>query len=412
MKMLRFFCFFVLIIHFNVSGQETESSDSIIFKDRQKGFLHNEILKSAEGFQDQQNEDQPVKLLSLDFSLYEFPTLIDDYTKNWHQPPLSQGITGTCWCFATISFIESEVYRITGQELKLSEMYVVYWEYVERAREFVKQRGNVYFAEGSEATSVIRIMKMHGIVPQTLYPGKKKTQKFHDHREMFNEMNTYLKWVKENHYWNEEVVVNTIKDIMNHHMGWPPAKVIVRGFKMIPQDYISKVLQIDLNDYFSFMSTISQVYNQKGELIEPDNWWHCDDYYNVSIDDYISIINQAIQNDLSLCICGDVSEPGFDRYSEVGVIPAFDIPSAYIDENAREMRLQNNSTTDDHCMHLTGYYQDGDVMWYLVKDSGAGGFDGENKGYRFLHEDYIRLKMMNIMVHKEGATQVLNKIIK
>ena len=126
----------------------------------------------------------------------------------------------------------------------------------------------------------------------------------------------------------------------------------------------------------------------------------------------MTVIDDALDSAYTVCICGDVSEPGYDRWKEVGIIPAFDIPSGYINASAREMRLRNGTTTDDHCTHIIGFLDEGDDRWYLIKDSGAGGFDGPNKGYRFLHEDYIRLKMMNIMVYKEAGRQVLDKIIK
>jgi len=48
----------------------------------------------------------------------------------------------------------------------------------------------------------------------------------------------------------------------------------------------------------------------------------------------------------------------------------------------------------------------------LVKDSGSGGFDGNTKGYRFYHEDYIKLKMLNLLMHKTAAKEFLDKIIK
>ncbi len=38
---------------------------------------------------------------------------------------LSQGSTGSCWSFATTSFLESEVQRITGAAVDLSEFFVV-----------------------------------------------------------------------------------------------------------------------------------------------------------------------------------------------------------------------------------------------------------------------------------------------
>jgi bleomycin hydrolase len=297
-------------------------------------------------------------------------------------------------------------------DIGLSEMYIVYWEYVERARAFVEKRGDLYFAQGSEATSVTRIMKKYGIVTRDAYPGKPEDQEFHHHADMFSEMKTYLDHVKERNAWNKVMVVSTIRDILNTYMGAPPQSFEYEGKYYSPPEFLNDVLAINPDDYFSFMSTMSQTYNQKGELVEPDNWWHCDDYYNVKIDDFLSVIDDALDSAYTVCICGDISEPGFDSWTEAGIVPEFDIPSAYINESSREMRLQNSTTTDDHCMHIVGMTDVEDERWYLFKDSGAGGFNGPNKGYRFVHEDYIRLKMMNIMVYKEAGRRVLDKIIK
>jgi len=33
--------------------------------------------------------------------------------------------SGTCWCYSALSFIESEILRTKGQEVDLSEMFVV-----------------------------------------------------------------------------------------------------------------------------------------------------------------------------------------------------------------------------------------------------------------------------------------------
>jgi len=40
-------------------------------------------------------------------------------------PVISQGNTGTCWSFSTSSFLESEITRLTGKQVDLSEMYTV-----------------------------------------------------------------------------------------------------------------------------------------------------------------------------------------------------------------------------------------------------------------------------------------------
>jgi hypothetical protein len=63
-------------------------------------------------------------------------------------------------------------------------------------------------------------------------------------------------------------------------------------------------------------------------------------------------------------------------------------------------------------MHVVGYQQVKDEWWFLIKDSSSSGFDGPNKGYRFMHEDYIRLKILTILVYKYGAKEVLDDMIK
>ena len=102
-------------------------------------------------------------------SLEEF-TIIDVYE------PISQGNTGTCWCFSTTSFYESEIKRISGKNINLSELYPVYFEYVEKTREYIRTRGKTYLGQGSETNAVQRMMKLYGIVPFEVYEGKPSEQ--------------------------------------------------------------------------------------------------------------------------------------------------------------------------------------------------------------------------------------------
>ena len=403
MKKIIFLIFSMTILY--VSGQNTVEGT---YKEHRPGFYEKEIKADMQSKQEVPSR----KFFVADLSETEFPTDPDQYEQYWHFAPHSQGATGTCWCFATISFFESEIYRISGDKIKLSEMYIVYWEYVERARAFVDKRGDVYFAQGSEASSIPRIMKKYGIVPAGDYPGLPVGKKFHDHSNMAREMTDYLAAIKEDNAWNTVMVVSTIREILNKYMGAPPQQVEYKNEHYTPVSFLNKILPIIPDDYFSFMSTMSATYDQKGELIEPDNWWHCDDYYNVSIQDFMMVIDDALDSAYTICICGDVSEPAYDSWAEVGIVPSFDIPSDYINESSREMRLKNGTTTDDHCIHIVGMQDVDGERWYMIKDSGSGGFNGPHKGYRFIHEDYIKLKMMNIMVYKEAGRRVLDKIIK
>ena len=112
------------------------------------------------------------KSFKVDFTEISFPTDKKLYKEYWHNEPINQGITGTCWSFSATSFFESEIYRLTNQKIKLSEMYTAYWEYIEKAKSFVRERGNSAFEEGSEANAVVRIWEKYGIVPAIDYSGK------------------------------------------------------------------------------------------------------------------------------------------------------------------------------------------------------------------------------------------------
>ena len=56
-------------------------------------------------------------------------------------PVISQGITGTCWSFSTTSFLESEIIRLTGKPIELSELYTVRNTYPKKAENNVHRQG-------------------------------------------------------------------------------------------------------------------------------------------------------------------------------------------------------------------------------------------------------------------------------
>jgi len=351
--------------------------------------------------------EPPKKTFKLDFSSIKAPGTPNDFTQYWHFPPISQASTNTCWCFSTTSFFESEIYRITKRKIKLSEMFTVYWEYIEKARRFIREKGNSAFAEGSESNAVSRMWKMYGIVPEEAYTGMKPGQMFHDHSQMYNELNAYLQSAKATNNWNEETVLSTIKAILNSYIGEPPKSITVDGRQMTPKEYFEKVVKLDVDNYIELMSLMEKPYHQFVEYEVPDNWWHSKDYYNVPLDLFMSSLKKVVRDGYSVCIGGDVSEPGIDGHAGLAVVPSFDIPSAYIDENARQMRFSNGTTGDDHGIHLVGYKEMDGKDWYLIKDSGSGSRNNTHPGYYFYHEDYVKLKMLGFMVHKDALKDIM-----
>ena len=407
---------FAVCFSLSLLAQNTPKKDKASFKEYKPGYYQNSILKGIEDYETKVESPKVDKKFKIDLTGIDVPTSVDQFKKYWYEAPVSQGNTGTCWCFSTVSFFESEIYRLNKKELKLSEMYTVYCEYIEKAKEYIKTKGTSLFDEGSESNAVTRVWKIYGEVPESDYTGLLAGQTFHNHEKMFAEMNTYLKSVKASSAWNEELILSTIKSILNSYMGVPPTKVKVDGKEMTPQEYFKNEMKLNLDDYIDVMSLMECPYNSKCEYKVPDNWWHCANYYNVSLDDYMSILKNAIKNGFTVALGGDVSEAGFEPIAQVALIPTFDIPAEYIDENARQFRFSNESTTDDHGIHLVGYYEKDGTTWFLIKDSGAGsrnaGKDSKNFGYYFFHEDYVKLKMMDFMVHKDAMKDVLKKFSK
>lgn len=403
MKKIGFFLLVVFLLPVIVLSQEKKKDRGIFVEP--KNSLWDEIQKATEEFG--KKKPTPEKAFVVDLSAFDAPQSLEGFISVWHNPPTSQGSTNTCWCFSTTSFFESEVHRLYGKKVRLSEAYTVYGEYLERARRFVRERGNSAVAEGSEANAVTRDWKLYGCVPWEAYSGLKPGQKFHDHSKLIAEVASYLDHLKSANAWNEEEAVETVQSMLDYRLGVPPGKFMVEGKEYTPQSYLNDYLMIHPDDYVDVLSYMQQPFGQQVEYEVPDNWWHSKDYYNVPLETYIKIIKNALRRGYSLSLGGDVSEPGKNADKKVFMIPTFDIPSDSIDDNARQFRFSNGTTTDDHGVHLIGYKETNGKDWFLIKDSGSSSFNKDPKGYYFLTEDYVKLKMMDFMVHKDALKGIV-----
>jgi len=339
-----------------------------------------------------------------------YPASPGDFSAMFHFPPRAQYMTGTCWSFAATSYLESEVKRITGSEIKLAELYPVYWEYVEKAREFIRTRGRSAFAEGSQLNSVTRMYAKYGAVPLALYKGVTEADGRHDHQRLYRELMDYLNHVKRVNRWDEDLSIKHVRDILDRHLGAPPETFTYEDEEYTPGSFLDEVLRLDPCAYVQFMSTTSLPMWVQAEFEVRDNWWHDATYRNVPLDDFYGLIPAALEAGFTVGIGGDVTEPGKVPEDDLAFIPSWDIPGEYIDQAAREYRIWNRTTGDDHGIHLIGHLRTAGRDWYLIKDSGRSARRGRHHGYYFFRDDYIKLKMLTIMVHKDAAEALLKKI--
>lgn len=329
--------------------------------------------------------------------------------KGWFFPPVPQYLTGTCWSFSTTSFYESEIKRLWGKEIKLSEMWTAYCEYLDKAKRYIATRGNSVFEEGSEAEAIPRVWKAYGAMSEEAYPGVCSRDGRHDHEGMVKEMKAYLAYCKDHNFWEEAQILDALKGIMKKTMGEPPAEVKWEGKAYTPQAFLKDVCKLSMDDYVCFMSTSSIPFWTTGELKVEDNWWKGTDYHNIPLDVWYDTLVKAVKAGSTVAIGGDVSEPGYDGLQKVAIVPTFDIPPALIGQDAREYRLDNGSTSDDHGVHLVGWTSIGGVDWFLIKDSARASRKAPPEGYLYYRSDYVKLKMMTYTVHKDFAKDVLAK---
>lgn len=408
----------LLLVPMTAQTQTAEKKDKGTFKEGSSSF-YQKIESELNAFNGPAAPDLSAgrprrggpgrKFFQMDFGSNQYPTDMSRYTVQWHNPVESQGATNTCWAFSTLSFLETDLYRQHQIKVKLSQAFVVYQEYLDKVARFVEMRGDSYVAEGAEGNSVTRQIGDHGIVPYEIYTGLKKGQPFHDHRALFDEIDTFLKGIKTSGNWNGEFVQSTVKAILNHHLGLPPEKFNYQGKEYTPISFRDKFLKLKTDDYVEIMSIMQQPYWQKVEYEVPDNWWHDKSYHNVPLDSYMECLKNALKAGYTVSIGGDTSEPGYNADLKVGVVPSFDIPGDYIDDSARQHRFSNRTTTDDHGIHIVGYRIDNGQWWFVIKDSGSGARNTEPVGYRFIHEDYVKLKWMGFTVHRSAVGELLSQ---
>ena len=349
--------------------------------------------------------------LSFDLAAVPKPESPAAFAQAFHFPPLEQGNTGTCWCFSTTSFLESELKRLGKGEHDLSELFPVYWEFVEKARRFIRMKGDSFLGDGSEPHSAIERIYQYGIVRASDYSGLLPGKTAHDHDQLLKEFREYLESCRSRQDWDEEKALAGVRAILDKHLGKPPDKINLDGKELTPKEYLESSLGLNLSDYVSVMSFLYLPFYTRGEYKVPDNWWHDAGYYNVPLDEFYEALAGALGKGFSAVLAADFSEPGYSGENDIAVVPSFDIPQGFIDQSSREFRFSNKTSTDDHAVHCVGFKEGRGHAWFLIKDSWKNAWWGTHKGYFFYRDDYIRVKVLAFMTHKDAIPELLAKFI-
>jgi bleomycin hydrolase len=364
-------------------------------------------------------KDEPVYVFKID-------------TQIKHTPVKNQYRTGTCWCFTTVSFLESELLRMGKEELDLSEMYVVRNTYPHKVMNYMRLHGNANHSQGGQSHDVFNQVKRYGIVPESVYSGMNIDEKRHNHGEMVSVLQGLVDGVLKKRgkritpRWLE-----AYEAVLDVYLGKVPESFQYKGKTYTPTQFANDYLELNMDDYIELTSYTHHPFYKKCRIELPDNWDYNSDYYNVPIDDLEKIADHALKNGFSIAWDGDVSEKFFSKGrsstengSGYAVVPETNwddktraerkkeitepIKEKEISQKMRQKTFDNFTTTDDHLMHIFGLAHDQKgTKYYYTKNSG--GADNAYNGYIYMSRSYLRLKTTVIAVHKDALPKEIKE---
>lgn len=352
-------------------------------------------------------------------------------------PVKNQASSGTCWCFATTSFVESELLRKGKGEHDLSEMFIVRQKLLNQLNDNYLRRGRGNIGQGSLSHTFLNAYNQVGIVPEEVYSGINYASPRHNHGEMMAMLEAVagvaVKAKKRSPQYDK--IVNNVLDT---YLGPVPETFTYRGKTYTPKSFAAS-LGIDPSDYVELTSFTHHPYYEAFELEVPDNWEHARQY-NLPLDELMEVIDGALRGGYSVCWDGDVSERGFQfrhgaainpdvkdlsRYSasdsaafapltetqRLDSVFAFrrPYPEIVVTPEVRQEGFETFVTTDDHLMHLTGLAKDQNGTKYYVTKNSWGTDRNDFGGYLNMSESFVRAKTIYVMMHKDALPSALRK---
>lgn len=354
----------------------------------------------------------------------------------------NQNRTGTCWSFSSLSFFESELIRKGKGKHNLSEMFVVRNAYLGKAETYLRYYGTFTFGQGGAFHDIPYVIKRYGMVPESAYKGLSYGTDKHNHNEMEGMLKAMVKVLakkpqggKLTSSWKK-----AFTGVTDAYLGELPDnledfKFTYEGKEYTPKSF-AKFLDLKMEDYISLTSYTHHPFYESFVLEVQDNW-ALQSSYNLPIDEFMEVMENAIMDGYSFAWGADVSEKGFSPRDALAIVPkdastiqkkgrdskffnnagAEKISNAFmqpveekiVTQEERQAAFDNQETTDDHGMHITGLVKDQKGTKYFVVKNSWGTKYNQCDGYFYASFPYVRYKTMNIQIHKDALPKSLRK---
>ena len=351
-----------------------------------------------------------------------------------------QNAAGTCWCYSSLAFVEAELLRMGKPEYDFSEMFLVWHTYMDRAQATVRTHGDISFSQGGSFYDVLYGIKHYGLVPDAELPaGVKHGDSLSDFSEFSSVCDPFVEGIVKNRklqttpegypLWKE-----ALAGILDAYIGERPETFVYEGVEYTPRSFAEST-GFNPDDYVNLASFSHQPF-YKPFIIEVQDNWRWSTAYNLPIDEMMEVMNYAIDNGYPIAWGSDVSEKGFLRGDNLGIVVLPDLeakdnndagtdksrwvglsaeerakeaysqptPQRWVTQADRQIAYNNYETGDDHGMMIYGKAKDQiGNNYFIVKNSW--GNIGKYEGKFYASEAFVRYKTMNIIVHKDALPQ-------
>lgn len=337
---------------------------------------------------------------------------------NPHPEVKNQGMSGTCWCFSSLSILESGLMSKGTDIPDLSEMFIVRNVYLEKAKNYLLRQGFTRFSEGAFGHDIFPVIVKYGLVPLSVYPNTLSGSMI-NHAGFDARLKKFLDSVLVKTPIAPGWEKNYIK-MLDDKLGKAPEKFTFNGKEYTPVEFANDYLKFDPNEYIGLTSFTHHPFYKPFNVEVPDNY-SGGLFYNLPIQELIEAAKYAVLNGYTVGWDADVSNPFFGQNEGWAMNPKGkqdltgtinpDADETEYTQDSRQELFENLTTQDDHLMHLVGLKQtaNGKTFFYVKNSWGQ---VGPFKGFINVSETYFGINTITLILPAAGLSPEIKAKLK